>query len=190
LRLAWGALPDSRAGCKPCSACTTGALNQAPCLISGHDGSDVPGLWCGGYPSGNAGVPPAQSPAQPWPSLPLGLTRNCALGLLRLGRWGCHRQAGTLQHRAKAQRQPRVMRHKDAGGTLALPGASMAGQVQIPIHGIILQEHSAPTSCLIPNYPKGSIDKRAGLLLNDGDRYCENSIEAMAGEVCRVFGKE
>ena len=65
----------------------------------------------------------------------------------------------------------------------------MASQVQIPIDGIILQEHSAPSSCLIPNFAKGSIDKRAGLLLNDGDRFCENSIEAKVGRVCPISGR-
>ena len=37
-------------------------------------------------PPGSAGVPPAQCLAQPWPSPPLGLTRNCAVDLLRFGR--------------------------------------------------------------------------------------------------------
>ena len=34
----------------------------------------------------------------------------------------------------------------------------MASQVQIPFEGVILQEHSAPISCLTPNFAKGSKD--------------------------------
>ena len=66
----------------------------------------------------------------------------------------------------------------------------MASQVQIPIDSIILQEHSAPSSCLIPNFAKGPIDKRAGLLLNDGDWSFEDSSLIMADEVFPVSGKE
>ena len=33
----------------------------------------------------------------------------------------------------------------------------MASQVQIPFEGVILQEHSAPISCPIPNFAKGSL---------------------------------
>ena len=35
----------------------------------------------------------------------------------------------------------------------------MASQVQIPFEGVILQEHSAPISCPIPNFAKGSLTK-------------------------------
>ena len=43
-------------------------------------------------------------------------------------------------------------------GRVVIPGKPMASQVQIPFEGVILQEHSAPTSCPTPNFAKGSFD--------------------------------
>ena len=71
---------------------------------------------------GSAGVPPAQSLAQPRPSPPLGSTGNGAMALLRPGRCGSRRQGGCLQHRTEAQRRPKG---QDAGGTPALPGVAV-----------------------------------------------------------------
>ena len=83
--------------------------------------------WCDGlmgrWLPGSAGVPPAQSLAQPRPSPPPGSTCNGAMGLLRPGRWGSRRQGGCLKHRAEAQQRPKG---QDAGGTPALPGDAVA----------------------------------------------------------------
>ena len=68
---------------------------------------------------GSAGVPPAQSLAQPRSSPPLGSTGNGAMAVLRPGRCCSRRQGGCLQHRTGAQRRPKG---EDAGGTPALPG--------------------------------------------------------------------
>ena len=79
--------------------------------------------WCDGlmgrWLPGSAGVPPAQSLAQPRLSPPLGSTGNGAMALLRPGRCSSRRQGGCLKHRTEAQWRSKG---QDAGGTPALPG--------------------------------------------------------------------
>ena len=81
---------------------------------------------------GSAGVPPAQDLAGSW--------RLASQG------WSVHLPTGAgaapLQECGRDARAPR--------------GKPMASQEQIPLEGVILQEHSAPISCPTPNFAKGS----------------------------------
>ena len=87
-----------------------GAKTDGPPLVRRRHGMKPPG---------SAGVPPAQSLAQPWPFPRPGSTGNGAMALLRPGPCGSRRQGDRLPHRRETERQAKG---EDAGGTPALPG--------------------------------------------------------------------
>ena len=103
-----------------------GASFNIPRLTPTRFFFNVPDLWCGGCPPGNAGVPPAPFPARPCPlrhtdrpgTAPW-IRVGLAIAVHAKGPVAC------LQRPADAPQPP--ARHKDAGGTPALPGGRPRG---------------------------------------------------------------